>query len=210
MDRERITISIRKNVLDEVDRTIDGTTIRNRSHAIESLIKKGVGISDNKNAIILLGGENALSRISVVKDTISKLKDESFDKVYIAVGYLKDKIIEALGDGENFGIDIIYSDKGEGTAGAILPIKGKLISTFIVFNSESKATFSLKDLLSFHKKHRLKATVATDNEGLSRGIYVFEPSVFDYIPAGFSMIEETVFPKLISENELAIFPLFSR
>lgn len=208
MERERITISIRKNVLDEVDRTIDGVAIRNRSHAIESLIKKGVGFSDNKSAVILLGGENALLNIPVVKDILTKLKKESFEKVFIAVGYLKTKIIESLGYGEDYDLEIIYSDKGEGTAGALLPIKGELGSTFIVFNVENKLDISINNLMSFHKKHSLAATIVPDPVDTSKGVYIFKSSVFDYIPDGFSMLEESVLPKLSRENELAVFPSF--
>ena len=42
MDRERLTITLRKSLLGKVDELIDGTNIRNRSHAIETLISQSL------------------------------------------------------------------------------------------------------------------------------------------------------------------------
>ena len=92
MERERVTISIKKNVLDKVDQYIDGTAIRNRSHAIESLILKGIGSTDTNNAIILMGGDEALKSIPNVEKALLGLKELGFESVSIATGFLGDKV----------------------------------------------------------------------------------------------------------------------
>ncbi len=59
MKRVRITISISQDVAKEVDNRIDGTHIRNRSHAIESLLSESLQLSSIKTAVILAGGKDA-------------------------------------------------------------------------------------------------------------------------------------------------------
>ena len=38
MRRERLTITLQKAIIKKLDKLIDGRTIRNRSHAIESIL----------------------------------------------------------------------------------------------------------------------------------------------------------------------------
>src|SRR3989344_7610781 len=55
MDRSRLTITLKKSILDKVDEHIDGTNIRNRSHAIESLISQSLTPHIN-TCLVLAGG----------------------------------------------------------------------------------------------------------------------------------------------------------
>ena len=132
MERERITISIKKSLLEEIDRTIDSVKIRNRSHAIETLCTRSLNYSDKKNAVVILGGDDAIKQIPAVKENLKNLKKYGFTKVYIAVGYLADKIKASLGDGSNFGLKLEYLGEGEGSGGAILPLKKLFQQTFRV------------------------------------------------------------------------------
>ena len=207
MERERITISIKKKLLDSIDKTIDGVNIRNRSHAIETLASASLGISDAKNIVVLIGGRDALKSIPAAEKTLSSLSEQGFSKVYIAVGFLADKIKEKLGDGSEFGLKLQYVTEGEGSGGAILPLKKHFDKTFIVINSRQESTVNLEKITDFHKYHNSVATVATNNIEELEGIYVFEPEIFSYISKGFSMLEGDIFPKLIEENKLVVLPL---
>ncbi|HLC43648.1 MAG TPA: hypothetical protein VJK08_00760 [Patescibacteria group bacterium] len=207
MERERVTISIKKSVLDKVDRVIDGISIRNRSHAIESLILKGLGAADTKVAIILMGGDDALKSIPNVEKALSNLQEIGFDTVNIATGFLGDKIKEKLGDGTKYGLKFIYNDKGEGSGGALTVLKKELKSTFIVVNHHKFSDFQMNHLLDFHKKHKFAATIATDDIDSLLGIYIFEPEIINYLPKGFSMLEDDVLPKLIKDGKAAVCPM---
>src|SRR4030067_1315659 len=55
MDRERLTITLKKSILIRVDELIDGTRLRNRSHTIETLISRSLTPKIN-TAVILAGG----------------------------------------------------------------------------------------------------------------------------------------------------------
>lgn len=208
MERERITISIKASLLALIDKTIDGIKVRNRSHAIETLASKALLINESKNAVILIGGENALKTIPTVENNLKMLSRAGFEKVYVAVGFLGDKIKNKLGDGEKYNLELTYLSDGEGTGGALLPLKKEFSSTFFVFNNAERLNgHSITKLLEFHKKHTSSVTIVTDNLDKLNGLYVLEPDIFDYIPKGFSMLENDIFSKLISEGKIVIYPL---
>src|SRR3989344_3541215 len=54
--RERLTITLKKELLEGLDSTIDGEKLRNRSHAIEYYLSKSLGITAMK-VLILAGGK---------------------------------------------------------------------------------------------------------------------------------------------------------
>lgn len=207
MSRERITISIHKDLLKQIDQIIDGTKIRNRSHAIESLTVEALGLDQIKDAIVMAGGQDATKNISAIKDALLRLKKLGLKEVIIAVGFLADKIKKELKNGQDYGLKIDYLEKGEGTGGALSPLKKALKNTFIVVNIDKKMDVDYRMLTDFHKSNSKTATVATDDIKKFNGIYILEPEIFNYIPKGFSMLEEDVFPKLHKDNALAIFPI---
>lgn len=207
MSRERITISIHKDLLKQIDQMVDGTKVRNRSHAIESLSVEALGLDRIKDAIVMAGGQDVTKNISAIKDALLRLKKLGLQEVIIAVGYLADKIKKELKDGQEFGLKISYLEKGEGTGGALLNLKKALKNTFIVVNIDKKMDLDYRMLSDFHKSNSKTATVATDDIKNFSGIYILEPEIFNYIPKGFSMLEEDVFPKLNKDNSLAIFPV---
>tara|TARA_Y100000310_G_scaffold344821_1_gene459768 strand:- start:8166 stop:10205 length:2040 start_codon:yes stop_codon:yes gene_type:complete len=120
-----------------------------------------------------------------------------------------------------------------GTAGAIKKAEKYIDNTFLVLNGDSYSNLDLQKLIDFHKAKRSTSTIvltkssdsshygnvvlqeekitgfvekkespSLDNS-INAGIYVFEPRIFDYIPADKKVsLEEEVFPKLAKEGEL--------
>lgn len=205
--RERITISIQKELLDKLDRQIDGSKIRNRSHAIEHFLGGVIGANIVDQGVILAGGRQALKLIPVIESSIKQLVSLGLTEVYLAVGFLGPKLKEYFGDGTKFGIKLIYLEAGEGTAGAIRPLAKIFKKTFFVFNLTEKIQLKTSSFIDFHRQHNSVATVATKDLNNPLGIYLFEPEIFQYLPDGFSMLETDVFPKLFSENKVLFYPL---
>lgn len=206
--RERVTISIKKDVLTKIDKKIDGLKIRNRSHAIESLVSEALGIDSINDVIILAGGKEAIKSITAIKDALLRVKKIGVKEVVVATGYLGDKIRNELKSGEDFGIKINYFDKGQGTGGAILPFKNALKKTFLVINLDQRLETDYKMLIDFHKASDSIGTIATNDIQKIKGVYILEPEIFEYIPKGFSMLEEDIFPKLLKNHKLTIYPVF--
>lgn len=207
MGRERITISIREDILKAIDKRIDGVRLRNRSHAIESLVSDTLGLDTISDAVILAGGDNPEKSLPAIKDSLLRLKQIGLKDVIIAIGYKGDKIKNELNDGKEYGLKLTYLDKGEGTGGAILPLKTAIKKTFMVINIKNKLELDYKMLSDFHKAGNSIATVATNNIKTFEGIYLLEPEVYSYLPKGFSMLEEDIFPKILKEGKLSIYPV---
>ena len=208
MSRERVTITIKNDVLKALDKKIDGVKIRNRSHAVESMLSESLGIYAIKDAIIMAGGDEAIKSITAIKDSLMRLKRIGIEEVIVALGFLGDKIKKELGNGKEYGLKIDYLEKGEGTGGALNLLKKALKKSFVVVNLDSKLDVDYKMVIDFHKNTIALCTVATNDVKSFKGIYILEPEVTKFLPDGFSMLEEDVFPRLHKEGKLNIYPIF--
>lgn len=207
MSKERITISIDQNLLKKIDQQVDGMKIRNRSHAFECFISSALGLDNIKDAIVMAGGKDALKNIHDIKDALLRLKKFGVSEVIVAVGYLADKIKKELGGGKEFGLKLSFLASGEGTGGSLFLLKKAIKKTFIVVNLDHLINADYEMLFDFHTTSDKVVTIATDNIDSYKGVYIIEPTVFNYMKKGFSMLEEDVFPQLLKENNLAIFPV---
>lgn len=211
MKRVRITISISQNVAREVDSRIDGTHIRNRSHAIESLLSESLQLSSIKTAVILAGGKDATKRIPAIEESIKQLRSFGIYQVIIAVGFLGKEIINHFGEnGEKVsGVKITYHHSNNGTGGALYELKSKLKRSFFVINVKEPTRVDISNLIKFHTEHKPTATVAIRSLRDLEGYYLFEPEVFNYIPKGFSSLEDELFVTLTKEGKLLSYPVLN-
>jgi NDP-sugar pyrophosphorylase family protein len=177
MEKERVTITLSKDLLEKIDASVDGAGIRNRSHAIESILRKAV-VPAASTAFILAGEEKirfhrlsprrtpktmiSVSRKPVAEHLIAWLKDNGFKRIVIGIGYKKEKLRDYFGDGSKFGIEIIYTDTNKlGTAGSILRAKEFLEGgRFVVTDGDILTRFDLREMLKFHEKNNALITVA--------------------------------------------------
>lgn len=208
-DRVRITISLSREIADQIDATIDGVKVRNRSHAIETLVTDSLDLVQVQQAIILAGGEQALNRIPAIKRMLETLKQAGIFHAIIAVGYLGEEIKKEIGNGEEQGLRIEYVTSELGTGGALLQLKSKLKRTFLVANIDQPVEINLKNLLKFHRDHQPTVTIATRSLRELSGIYIMEPKVFTSISEGFCMLEDTVFHDLTRQGKLLSYPILT-
>src|SRR3989344_4956353 len=151
--KERITITLDKNLINQIDKRIDGLDIKNRSQEIEILLAESLGANIPSKAVLLVGGRG--TRLRPLTDKIPKallevqgkvitahifdlLKKYGIRDVILCVGYLKDKIKDYFGDGSKVGINITYVEEDEplGTAGPLKLAKKYLKESFIVSNGD--------------------------------------------------------------------------
>src|SRR3990167_4798522 len=122
MDRDRLTITLKKSVLAKVDDLIDGTRIRNRSHAIEYLITQSLSPKISQ-AVILAGGKGINMRPftfempkglfpvggkPILEHIIDLLRRFDINDIIFSIGHLGEKIQEHFGDGKKFSVNITY------------------------------------------------------------------------------------------------------
>lgn len=97
---------------------------------------------------------------------IEKLQSIGVREIVINTAWLADKLVEALGDGERFGVKILWSHEGEGleTAGGIinaLPLLGD--EPFILVNGDVWTTMDFAPLLDVQLGDNLAHLVLVAN-----------------------------------------------
>ncbi|MFA6511748.1 MAG: sugar phosphate nucleotidyltransferase [Patescibacteria group bacterium] len=174
--RQRITITIREDLLPLVDGLVDGRKIRNRSHAIESVLDKELS-SRVKSALVLAGGEGVkmrpftyempktmipLNGKPILEYVVLQLQENGFKNISIVIGKLGEQIEKHFGNGEKFGVQINYIKEKEpkGTGAAIRLAKGQFEGTFLVMYGDVLINMNLREFVNFHLKHSAVASAA--------------------------------------------------
>ena len=94
---------------------------------------------------------------------VLQLKNYSFNDIILYTGYLNVRIENYFGNGNNLGVNIIYSEETEplGTGGAIKFAENLIAEgDFIVMNGDSFFDMDLDKLISYHFNKRALATMA--------------------------------------------------
>lgn len=175
----RITITLDGETLKKIDSLVDKKDIRNRSHAVESLIQKSLNTTGLKTALILAGGEGTRLRPityeipkpmipihgrSILEHQLNLLKKYDIRNIILCVGYMSDKIREHFGNGSRFGVKITYieEEKPLGTGGAIKLAEPMINDSFAVLNVDTLMKPDIKNLFEFHKNEKTTATLLLD------------------------------------------------
>ncbi len=176
-EKERVTINIDSGVLNAIDKKIDGQKIRNRSHAVEYLVRKAIQSADLSTAFILAGGKGTRLRpltnntpkpmIGIKGKPILEYVIELLSKYHVknavmALGYKAEQIKEYFGTGEKWDMNIEYviEKKPLGTGGPLRLAKNLLLDEFLMFNGDNLTNINLNDMHTFHKKNNAYATIA--------------------------------------------------
>ncbi len=172
MSRERLTITLKDELLKALDSQIDGHRLRNRSHAIEYFLSKSLGGKPAK-VLILAGGKavyfasekkslpKAMVKIAgkpLLEQVLLKLKNFKLTDVWISVGEGGETIKQHFQDGSDLGLNINYLDqpKGcKGTAQALLQAKDIVGSgSFVLLYGDVLSDIDFNEFLEFHRNQR--------------------------------------------------------
>lgn len=167
---------------------------------------------------------------------IGQLKSVGIRHVNVTTHHKAEKITEHFGNGDNFGVtlDYVSEDKPLGTAGALGLIK-PTDDTFLVINGDILTQVDFKAMLQFHREHNADMTVGVRSysfnvpygviecEGVfvrclqekpqidcfvNAGIYMLEPTVYQYIPQDVPFNMTDLIQRLVEEKRQVIsFPV---
>jgi len=192
MNRERLTITLRNDLLKALDGEIDGEKLRNRSHAIEYFLSRSLGLKTVK-VLILAGGKpvyfdsekkslpKAMVKIAgrpLLEQTLHRLKAAKLTEVYISIGEGGEIIENYFGDGSKLGINITYIRQKSGCKGNAQPLlqaKEFFHSGFLVLYGDVLSDIDYGDFVEFHRSQKaavctmaLTSTETVDMWGLAR------------------------------------------
>lgn len=177
MQREKLTVTVKKDLIKKIDSIIDGIKIRNRSHATEYLIEQGLGLNKIRKAVILAGGKGKrlrpftyelpkplipLKGKPLLQHSLDLLKSHGITEIYLSIGYKGKQIKDYFGNGEKLGLKIKYIEEKTplGTAGPLKLAEKYLDDTFLLIWCDVLADIDLEDFIAFHKNSGGLATMA--------------------------------------------------
>ncbi|MFZ1721900.1 MAG: sugar phosphate nucleotidyltransferase, partial [Microgenomates group bacterium] len=171
--KSRLTITLDERLLGDVDLLVDGTKIRSRSHAIETLVRQGISPRVTE-AVLLAGGDEkqsfALTRVSgrpVFANTIENLRAAGIFTVFVCGAKHNQAIKDVFGNGMDFGITLKYIEEKQalGTAGALTLVEPEMSGkSIVVIHDDVISEIHFSDIIEFHLSENTQATIAVKPE----------------------------------------------
>ncbi len=172
--KKKISITIDEKALLDIDSTIDNLFIRNRSQAIEYLVKSSLG--KRKTAVILAGGDEENLKLdkntycmtakegnsTIVEKAVRKLRESGFKDIYvIARQNVLTRIFDILKDGSGQGAKITYVEEKTsfGTGASLKLLKGKIATNFLVVYGD--IVFDRINVEELWNQHIKSSSIAT-------------------------------------------------
>ncbi len=166
----------------------------------------------------------------IVEILLTQMKKCGIERVYMAVNHLAHLLMAAIGDGNRWGLEVIYSHEEQplSTVGPLKLIEG-LPTDFIVVNGDVLTDIDFRALFEHHLNSHARLTIATqerttridygvmqiDAEGIvcgfqekptfasvvSMGVYVFSRVVLQLVPEGESFGFDDLVLMLLKRRE---------
>jgi dTDP-glucose pyrophosphorylase/CBS domain-containing protein len=188
-------------------------------------------LTENTPKPMLLVGDRPM-----LERTIEQLKKAGIHRVDLTTHYKPEAISKHFGNGDQFGVTInyVHEDQPLGTAGA-LGLLGDSQEPLLVINGDILTQVDFRAMLRHHREHKASLTVGVcrydlqvpygviecqgpDILGISEkpkmpflvnaGIYLLEPNVREYIPAGKKFDMTDLIESLIhADRKVVSFPI---
>ena len=172
-----------------------------------------------------------LDKKPILEHLIDWVKKNGLTEIVLCVSYKREKIESHFKDGAKFGVKIEYavSKKPLATAGQLKTAEKFIDDTFVCLYGDSIYNFSLKNMISHHKRKKSIITMSlygykfnmkygvidTTNTGrvtawnekpelsakINMGCYVMEPEVFQLIPKNKQYGMDDVIQKALSKKK---------
>ncbi len=130
---------------------------------------------------------------AVIEHCVENLKEGGIKKIFMVVGYQKGSLMDYIGDGSLFGVNVayIYQMERGGLGHAILQGKDWIKSTFTVLLGDSfiEPKSEIKRLIELHKKDKPIATVLLFKVDSAKGYGIVK---FKNIDGGCGEIEKMI------------------
>jgi NDP-sugar pyrophosphorylase family protein len=97
----------------------------------------------------------------ILEHIVNRLREAGFLDIVLAVGHLKENVMNYFGDGSAFGVRIKYAieETPLGTGGALKAYGENMRSDFIMLNGDNLFDFDLSKIYQFHAERHPLATI---------------------------------------------------
>ncbi len=174
MKRERVTITVRGDLLRQIDRMQDNLTIRSRSQAFEFLLSRVLSDIRLNKALVLAGGrkENVLINGKpkflldlkgkpLLEVVMERINDFNVGNFLVYVDLKGGEIVKEFESKElSFNVQFLSSKKAQGTVEPLLLAKPFLDDSFLLAYGDTLSSLDLNNMLQFHRKNNALATAA--------------------------------------------------
>ncbi|HSI20147.1 MAG TPA: hypothetical protein VLA04_00330 [Verrucomicrobiae bacterium] len=210
MSRDRLTITLDDALLSAVDGTIDGSSVRNRSHAIEHLIRQGLRLHELTHVVLTAGAASDQPLIPLLAEKLNAtniircmiISDPNHPtwatEVAASLGSLSSRLQTKILPGDF------------GSAAALTLAANELLTPFlsIELGPETMLPPSFLPLYTAHHQSGNVVThLLTTEDGTTfhqSGVRVIDASFITSIPAGRADLQD-VFPLLAKAGRVGTY-----
>jgi hypothetical protein len=201
MYRERLTVTLDPELLTAIDQLVDGQTLRNRSHAIEHLLKEGIGIHELRQAFVFFDNGWTAEQLATLAALLGKT---SVKKLFLGMPAAQMAEINAVLREANPDLEPEQVPPDFGDGGAIVLKRAKIDRPFLIFRLGSgfHTPLSLIPAYAFHRQHHAPLTRLLTQDYQPAEIEIANPEILVTIPAGIADLRTNVFPALAKEGKV--------
>lgn len=167
MVKQRISLTLDEQLVQQLDREVDEGAYTNRSQAVESLLKESIQPRMVEKAVVLSGGDDeepdAMIRVNekpIIHHIVNYLDESGISTIYIATD-TDSPVIEYFESTDcDLAADLVYLEEETpaGTAGALRNIEAN--DTVLLINGDVLCRVDIGDMLSHHRDTDVPATMA--------------------------------------------------
>lgn len=170
--KARLTITLSRDLLRQIDRMVDERTVRSRSHAIETLLRQSLTPAVS-TAVILAGGQRQRQHLpplltinghSLIQQQIAHLQAHGIRTVIILAGAHEQQIRREIAAGTDPALNVVFVSEEEplGTAGALKLAEPHLdgVPLFLVLHGDVLTDIDIAGFVAFQQKENTLAGMA--------------------------------------------------
>ena len=176
---ERVTITIDDGLLRRVDEIVDGHYVKNRSHAVDLLLKKALAGKAVSQAVILAGGSAEklaapsgkaikplvdLGGMAAIERIVAHLSKSGVGESIVCYSVHGEEIVEKLKQLAQPGglqLEFLLENAPGGSAGGLLLARRMVKDTFVLSYADVLYDeLDVSDMIRFHKANNALCTLA--------------------------------------------------
>jgi len=182
---ERVTVTVETQLLSSVDALVEQRKAKSRSHAFDLLLRRALGGAGLRKALVLAGGPKEVlvepksgllkplldvAGLTVIERILLHLKKHAIEEVVVVLGYMGEKIVSRVQNGESLGLQVSYVWENPqaplGSAGCLRLAQQHFNEPFLLSYSDVLYDeLDIGDLYKFHREAGGTCTLALANAG---------------------------------------------